>query len=57
MVNIQSVIYPVPGTLLFTFSEGGIMISCDSIKNITATDGFYNTETAQSFHDQGLVKP
>jgi hypothetical protein len=37
--------------------EGGILISCDSIQNITSTDDFYSPETAQSFHSQGLVKP
>ncbi|HUX79854.1 MAG TPA: hypothetical protein VMW10_08955 [Alphaproteobacteria bacterium] len=61
---------PFPGCSLFVFEtsnlpegilhidrEGGILISCDSIQNITSTDDFYNSETAQSFHAQGLVKP
>lgn len=61
---------PFPGCSLFVFEtsvlpegilhierEGGILISCDSIQNITATDKFYNPQTAQSFKDQGLVKP
>jgi hypothetical protein len=34
-----------------------MLISCDSIQNITATDQFYSPETAKSFQDQGLVKP
>ena len=61
---------PFPGCSLFIFEtsklaegvlhlerEGGILISCDSIQNITATDDFYSLDTAQSFHSQGLVKP
>lgn len=37
--------------------EGGILVSCDSLQNITVTDQFYSPETAKSFQDQGLVKP
>jgi hypothetical protein len=61
---------PFPGCSLFVFEtsslpegilhldrEGGILISCDSIQNITATDPFYSIETAKSFQDQGLVRP
>ena len=61
---------PFPGFSLFVFEtasqpegilhldrEGGILISCDSIQNITATDQFYSPETAKSFHEQGLVQP
>jgi hypothetical protein len=60
---------PFPGCTLFSFEtsilpegilhidrEGGILISCDSIQNITATDEFYSTETAHSFQNHGLVK-
>ena len=60
---------PFPGCALFVFETsslpegilhidraGGVLISCDSIQNITATDQFYSPETAKSFHDQGLVK-
>jgi hypothetical protein len=60
---------PFPGCSLFTFEtsmipegilhvnrEGGILISCDSIQNITATDQYYSPETTQSFKEQGLVK-
>ncbi|MGI4850752.1 MAG: hypothetical protein ACRYGR_02280 [Janthinobacterium lividum] len=63
-------IMPFPDCTLFVFEtstfpegilhikrEGGILISCDSIQNITSTDAFYSSETAQSFHNQGLVKP
>jgi hypothetical protein len=61
---------PFPGCSLFVFEtsklpegilhierEGGILISCDSIQNITFTDDFYSLDTAQSFHSQGFVKP
>lgn len=61
---------PFPGCSLFVFEtsslpegilhierEGGILISCDSIQNITAIDQFYSPETAKSFQDRGLVKP
>jgi hypothetical protein len=61
---------PFPDCSLFSFEsssqpecvlhfdrEGGILVTCDSIQNITATDEFYNSETAKSFHDQGLIKP
>ncbi len=61
---------PFPGCSLFVFEtstlpegvlhiarEGGILISCDSIQNITSTDAYYSPQTAQSFQDQGLVKP
>jgi hypothetical protein len=46
-----------PECILHVAKEGGILISCDSIQNITSTDEFYSPETARSFHDQGLVKP
>lgn len=67
---IPNSVMPFPGCSLFVFEtskfpegilhiekEGGILISCDSIQNITCTDDFYNAATAQSFHAQGLVKP
>lgn len=46
-----------PEGILHIKRNGGILISCDSIQNITATDEFYSTQTAQFFQDQGLVKP
>jgi hypothetical protein len=46
-----------PEGILYIDREGGILITCDSIQNITATDQFYSLETAKSFYDQGLVKP
>lgn len=63
-------VMPFPDCSLFVFEtstlpegilridrEGGILISCDSIQNITSIDEFYSPQTAQSFQDQGLVKP
>ena len=47
----------LPEGILHIEREGGILISCDSIQNITSTDDFYSLETAQLFHSQGLVKP
>lgn len=47
----------LPEGILHINRDGGVLISCDSIQNITCTDDFYNVETAKSFHDGGLVKP
>ena len=47
----------LPEGILHLAKENGILISCDSLQNITCTDDFYNAATAQSFHTQGLVKP
>lgn len=47
----------LPEGILHIKREGGILISCDSIQNITSMDDFYSPETAQSFRSQGLVKP
>lgn len=47
----------IPEGILYIDKEGGILITCDSIQNITATDQFYSPDTAKSFYDQGLVKP
>ncbi len=47
----------LPEGILHIEREGGILVSCDSIQNITSTDEFYNLETARSFQRQGLVKP
>lgn len=46
-----------PEGILHVEREGGILISCDSIQNITAIDKFYNDQTAASFQEQGLVRP
>ncbi len=45
-----------PECILHLAREGGILISCDSIQNITSLDEFYSPETASSFEAQGLVK-
>lgn len=60
---------PIPNCSLFVFktstlpegilhinTSGGILISCDSIQNVTAIDEFYNSETEKLFQNQGLVK-
>lgn len=67
---VQGGLMPFPGSSLFVFEtssqpegilhierEGGILVSCDSIQNITFIDEFYNPETAKSFQDQDLIKP
>lgn len=46
-----------PEGILHLDLEGGILISCDSIQNISKTDQFYSQETAHFFEEQGLVKP
>lgn len=46
----------LPEGILHIKQNEGILISCDSIQNITSLDSFYSPETAQLFHDQGLVK-
>ena len=61
---------PIPDCSLFAFEtskfpegvlhiakEGGILITCDSIQNITCTDDFYSATTARSLHAQGLIQP
>jgi len=46
-----------PECVLHIKREGGILVTCDSIQNITSTDEFYNAETAEAFQAQGLIKP
>lgn len=46
-----------PEGILCLERNGGILITCDSIQNITITDKYYSPETAQLFQAQGLVKP
>jgi len=45
-----------PECILHIEREGGILVSCDSIQNITSLDEFYSPETAKSFEEQGLVR-
>ena len=43
-----------PEGALHIAQEGGILITCDSIKNWLAPDQFFNAETAKTYEDQGL---
>lgn len=45
-----------PECILHIDREGGILVSCDSIQNVTSLDEFYSPETAKSFEEQGLIK-
>jgi hypothetical protein len=60
---------PFPNCSLFVFDtpshsegiihidkEGGILITCDSIKNWTHIDQFFNEETGKDFMNKGLIK-
>jgi hypothetical protein len=46
-----------PEGILHIQREGGILVSCDSIQNITGVDEFYNAQTAQTFKEHGLIQP
>ena len=37
--------------------EGGILITCDSIKNWTHIDEYFSEKTGKEFLEQGLIKP
>lgn len=41
----------LPEGILHIEKEGGILVTCDSIQNITATDQFYSAETAKFYKD------
>lgn len=43
-----------PEGILHIDQQGGILITCDSIKNWLASDTFFNTETAKLYKEQGL---
>ena len=43
-----------PEGILHIAKEGGIIITCDSIKNWVALDQFFNTETAKLYEEQGF---
>jgi membrane peptidoglycan carboxypeptidase len=60
---------PFPGSSLFVFEattqpegiihidrEGGILITCDSIKNWTQIDNYFSEQTGKAFMQQGLIK-
>jgi hypothetical protein len=63
-------IMPLPGCSLFVFEtslhpegilhidqEGGILITCDSIKNWLSADEFFSAETAKLYERQGFFGP
>jgi|SRR6185437_116591 len=43
-----------PEGILHIAQEGGILITCDSIKNWVAQDQFFSTETAKIYEEQGF---
>ena len=43
-----------PEGILHIAQEGGILITCDSIKNWVAPDRFFSTETAKIYEEQGF---
>lgn len=58
---------PVPGCSIFIFEtsvypegilhlaqDGGVLITCDSIKNWVAPDQFFSHETAKAYEEQGF---
>ena len=60
---------PFPDSSLFVFEttgqpegiihierEGGILITCDSIKNWTYVDNYFSEQTGKDFVQQGLIK-
>ncbi len=65
--NIQ---VPFPGASFFVFEtatqpegilyidrEGGILVTCDSIKNWTKVDAYFSEQTGRNFSAQGLIAP
>ena len=61
---------PFPGCSLFVFEsaafpegvlhlaqEGGILITCDSVKNWLTTDSFFNAETAKMHQESNSIGP
>jgi hypothetical protein len=43
-----------PEGILYLAKEGGILITCDSIKNWVAPDQFFSVESAKLYQDQGF---
>ncbi|RZI45179.1 hypothetical protein [Candidatus Finniella inopinata] len=43
-----------PEGILHIDQEGGILITCDSIKNWVSPDQFFSTETAEMYKEQGF---
>lgn len=46
-----------PEGILHLDQEGGILITCDSIKNWLAPDEFFSAETAKLYEEQGFFGP
>lgn len=46
-----------PEAILHIAREGGILVTCDSIKNWTKIDEYFSENTAKEFLEQGLIKP
>jgi len=47
----------LPEAILHIVRLGGILITCDSIKNWTKVDEYFSKKTGKEFLDQGLIKP
>ncbi len=47
----------LPEAILHIARLGGILITCDSIKNWTRVDEYFSEKTGKEFLKQGLIKP
>jgi hypothetical protein len=46
-----------PEAIIHIAREGGILVTCDSIKNWTRVDSYFSKKTGQEFLEQGLIAP
>lgn len=46
-----------PEAILNISRNGGILVTCDSIKNWTKVDEYFSEKTANEFKEQGLIAP
>lgn len=46
-----------PEAIVHIARQGGILITCDSVKNWTEIDAYFNEKTGKEFWEQGLIKP
>jgi len=46
-----------PEAIIHIARQGGILITCDSIKNWTNIDEYFSEKTGKEFLEQGLIKP
>lgn len=46
-----------PEAIMHIARQGGILITCDSIKNWTDIDEYFSEKTSKEFLEQGLIKP